>query len=234
MFNFSKVRQSTQVQSVLVKAGNPLWKRLASLLLYGAVIGFILVFKDQILLWLDQARDVSPLLIVLVATLLALFPVIPYPLIGGVLGVTFGPELGAAYTWLGSACASILMFILVRWLFFEWGQRVLQRVKVIDRMTSLFERNAFLFILSSRLLPFIPSIVINVYCALSKVRFWPYAIASSLGKVPAMLLFAVLGDQLLTEPRNMLISILVYALFILLVYIGYFKIYLRFSNQEKG
>lgn len=234
MFNFSKVRQGTQLQSVLVKAGNPLWKRLASLFLYGAVIGFILVFKDQILLWLDQARDVSPLLIVLVATLLALFPVIPYPLIGVVLGVTFGPELGAVYTWLGSASASILMFVLVRWLFFEWGQRVLQRVKVIDRMTSLFERNAFLFILSSRLLPFIPSIVINVYCALSKVRFWPYAIASSLGKVPAMLLFAVLGDQLLTEPRNMLISILVYALFILLVYIGYFKIYLRFSNQEKG
>lgn len=210
-----------------------IWKRIASIIVYTVVVVLIVLFRDEILLWLDQARDVQPIWIIGAATMLALFPVIPYPLIGGALGVTFGSELGALYTWFGSASASIIMFILIRWLFFDWGQRVLQKVKVIDRMTALFEKNAFLFIMATRMIPFIPSIVVNAYCALSKVGFWPYTIASSLGKVPAMILFAVLGDQLLTEPRNMLISVLVYALFILLVYIGYFKVYLRFSNREQ-
>lgn len=208
-------------------------KQLVSLLVTGAVVVCIVLFREEILLWLDQAKDVHALWIMGVATFLALFPVIPYPIIGGALGLTFGPELGAVYTWVGSASASMIMFVLLRWLFFDWGQRILQKVKVIERMTALFERNAFLFILATRMIPFIPSIVVNAYCAASKVGFWPYALASSLGKVPAMFLFAVLGDQLLTEPRNMLISISVYGLFILLVYISYFKIYLRFSSANK-
>ncbi|GAA0368475.1 TVP38/TMEM64 family protein [Bacillus horti] len=209
------------------------WKRLISIIITGAVAASIVLFRDEILLWLDQAKDVHALWIMGAATILALFPVIPYPIIGGALGLTFGPELGAVYTWVGSAAASIIMFLLLRWLFFDWGQRILKKVKVIDRMTALFERNAFLFILATRMIPFIPSIVVNAYCAASKVGFWPYALASSLGKVPAMFLFAVLGDQLLTEPRNMLISVSVYALFILVIYISYFKIYLRFSSANK-
>ena len=212
--------------SSLAPPARPLYERLLSLALYGAIIIAILLYRSEITDWLERAGDVHPIIIVVVATLLALFPVIPYPIIGGILGATFGSQLGAVYTWLGSAAASILMFVLVRWLMFAWGQRLLQRVSWMSRITAMFERNAFLFILAVRLIPFVPSIIVNVYCAVSKVGFWPYAIASSLGKIPSMLLFALLGNQLLADPRSMAVTLAVYGLFIGLVYIGYFKVYL--------
>ncbi|WP_020620630.1 TVP38/TMEM64 family protein [Paenibacillus daejeonensis] len=205
----------------------PLYQRLLSLALYGAAILGILLYRTEITGWLEQAGDVHPLLIVCVATLLALFPVIPYPLIGGILGATFGLQLGAVYTWIGSSAASILMFVLVRWLLYDWGQRLLARVSWMSRITAWFEKSAFMFILAVRLIPFIPSVIVNVYCAVSKVGFWPYAIASSLGKIPSMLMFAILGNQLLANPRSILVTLAVYGVFIGLVYIGYFKVYLR-------
>ncbi|MFS0723045.1 TVP38/TMEM64 family protein [Paenibacillus sp. 1P07SE] len=210
-----------------VTPGKPLYQRILSFLIYGAAIVLILWYRSDILGWLEQASGVHPLMIVSAATLLALFPVIPYPLIGGILGATFGSQLGAVYTWIGSSAASILMFVMVRWLFFDWGQRMLHQVSLIGRITAMFERSAFIFILSVRLIPFIPSVLVNIYCAVSKVGFWPYSIASSLGKIPSMVLFALLGSQLLADPRSIIVTLAVYGAFIGLVYVGYFKVYLR-------
>lgn len=205
----------------------PLYQRLLSIGLYSVAIVAILLYRTEITGWLEQAGDVHPLLILIAATLLALFPVIPYPLIGGILGATFGSQLGGLYTWIGSSAASILMFVLVRWLLYDWGQRLLHRVTWMGRVTWWFERSSFLFILSVRLIPFVPSVLVNVYCAVSKVGFWPYAIASSLGKIPSMILFAMLGSQVLANPGSVVVTLAVYGAFIGLVYVGYFKVYLR-------
>ncbi|MFC4306211.1 TVP38/TMEM64 family protein [Cohnella boryungensis] len=219
------------VEDARIPSPLPLWKRGLSVLVYTAVIASIILFRSEIMLWLDRISEVNPLVVVAAATVLALVPVIPFPLIGGALGAAFGSGLGAIYTWTGSTLASLLMFLLVRSLFLDWGQRLLHKTKAISKMTGWFEQNSFLFITATRMIPFIPSIVVNVYCALNRVGFWPYAIASSLGKIPAMVLFAILGNQLLNEPSGMLLTVAVYAGFILLVYVGYFKIYVRRSAE---
>jgi uncharacterized membrane protein YdjX (TVP38/TMEM64 family) len=152
---------------------------------------------------------------------MALFPVIPYPVVGGVIGAAFGPVLGALITWVGSAAASILMFLFVRYGYREWGEKVLHGHKSVAKITELFEKNAFLTILFARLIPFIPSIIVNVYAALSRVSFVSYFIASSVGKIPAMLLFAVVGDSLMTEPRNIVITVGVYGAFLLVTLLVY-------------
>ncbi|GBF74287.1 putative TVP38/TMEM64 family protein [Paenibacillus sp. 598K] len=41
-----------------------------------------------------------------------------------------------------------------------------------------------------------------------------------------MLLFALLGNQLLADPRSMAVTLVVYGAFIGVVYVGYFKVYL--------
>jgi uncharacterized membrane protein YdjX (TVP38/TMEM64 family) len=97
----------------------------------------------------------------------------------------------------------------------------LHRYSRIGRLTELFERNAFLTILFARLIPFIPSIAINIYSAISRVSFTSYAIASSLGKMPAMLLFVTVGDNLISNPKNMLAAIGIYGLFLTLSLFAY-------------
>lgn len=184
------------------------------------VIAFVIYrYGDAILSWFQQSDNV--VLVIIMAALMALFPVIPYPVVGGVIGAALGPVQGAMVTWTGSATASILMFLFIRYGYQEWGVNVLHRYKRIGKLTELFEKNAFLTILFARLIPFIPSIVINTYAALSRVSFTSYAIASSLGKIPAALLFVTVGDNLMSDPENILFTIGVYGIFLALSLLAY-------------
>jgi uncharacterized membrane protein YdjX (TVP38/TMEM64 family) len=194
-------------------------KKLVLAVLYVGIALLIYRYGDVILKWFQQSANVP--LVVVMATLMALFPIIPYPVIGGLIGAALGPVLGAAVTWTGSASASILMFLLIRYGYQEWGMKVLHRYQNIGKLTLLFERNAFLTIMFARLVPFIPSIVVNLYSAMSRVSFATYAVASSIGKIPAMLLFAMIGDSLVTEPKNLLVTAGVYGIFMILSLYAY-------------
>lgn len=194
-------------------------KKLVLAVLYVGIALLIYRYGDAILKWFQQSANVP--LVVVMATLMALFPIIPYPVIGGLIGAALGPVLGAAVTWTGSASASILMFLLIRYGYQEWGMKVLHRYQSIGKLTLLFERNAFLTIMFARLVPFIPSIVVNLYSALSRVSFATYAVASSIGKIPAMLLFATIGDSLMTEPKNLMVTVGVYGIFMIMSLYAY-------------
>lgn len=185
------------------------------------LVGFVIYrYADPILSWFQSATQ--PGLTMVFATVMALFPIIPYPVIGGLIGAAYGPILGGFITWFGSSLASILMFLFVRYGYQDWGMKILHQYKGLAKVTVLFENNAFLMILFSRMLPFIPSIIINIYSALSRVSFLSYAIASSLGKVPAMLLFALIGNDLVTDTKNLLVTLGIYGGFLAVTLSGYY------------
>ncbi|MDF2960768.1 MAG: hypothetical protein K0S39_2503 [Paenibacillus sp.] len=189
-----------------------MYKKLGLAVFYLAVGYLIFIYGDNVLSWFHQSDNIG--LVIGMATVMALFPVIPYPIVGGVIGAAFGPVLGGLITWTGSTAASILMFVFVRYGYQEWGIRILHRYKRVGKITVLFERNAFLTIVFARLIPFVPSIIVNVYSALSRVSLAAYSTASALGKIPAMLLFAVVGDNLMTEPKHIVMTIGIYAVFL--------------------
>ncbi|MBT2765510.1 TVP38/TMEM64 family protein [Paenibacillus sp. ISL-20] len=200
-----------------------MFKKLGLALIYAAIGGLVYFYGDAILVWIRSTDSIT--LMMFMAVIMALFPVIPYPVVGGVIGAALGPVIGGIVTWVGSTAASILMFMFIRYGYQEWGDRVLYRYNRLGKMTTMFERNAFLTILFTRLIPFIPSIVINVYAALSKVTFASYSIASALGKIPAMLLFSMVGDHLMTDPSHIIITIGVYSVFLVITLLVY-----RFSG----
>ncbi|OIB01177.1 hypothetical protein AK95_27415 [Paenibacillus sp. LC231] len=196
-----------------------MFKKLGMALVYAAIGGLVYFYGDTILVWIRSTDSMT--LIMFMAVIMALFPVIPYPVVGGVIGAALGPVIGGIVTWVGSTVASILMFMFIRYGFQEWGGRVLYRYNRLGKVTTMFERNAFMTILFTRLIPFIPSIVINVYAALSKVTFASYSIASALGKIPAMLLFSMVGDHLMTDPSHIMITIGVYGVFLAITLLVY-------------
>ncbi|MGO4788787.1 TVP38/TMEM64 family protein [Paenibacillus sp. 2KB_20] len=196
-----------------------MFKKLGMALVYAAVGGLVYFYGDAILVWIRSTDSI--MLMMFMAVIMALFPVIPYPVVGGVIGAAMGPVIGGIVTWVGSIAASILMFMFIRYGYQEWGDRVLYRYNRLGKVTTMFERNAFLTILFTRLIPFIPSIVINVYAALSKVTFASYSIASALGKIPAMLLFSMVGDHLMTDPSHIIITIGVYGVFLVITLLVY-------------
>ncbi|QKS71333.1 TVP38/TMEM64 family protein [Paenalkalicoccus suaedae] len=202
--------------------------RKLSVIIVTAITVFVLaMYHEQLIAWLSENGQESFMITAVIATLMSLFPVIPYPIVGGVIGAAFGPFQGALLIWIGSTCASILFFLLIRYGGFEKkGQEILHGYKATHKITLLFERNAFLSITILRMIPVIPSIIINAYSALSRVPFFIYAIASALGKIPAMTLFAFVGDSIVNNPIDLIYMVLIYGVFLLAVYM-FHRSYLR-------
>lgn len=96
------------------------------------------------------------------------------------------------------------------------------------------ERNAFLAVLTARLIPFVPAAAVNVYTAISRMRFGPFFAATLLGKIPVMFVFAVIGDQLLSDLRDVLWTSLIYVLFLSVVFLIYWFFRRRSNNKSKS
>ncbi len=60
----------------------------------------------------------------------------------------------------------------------------------LKRLVHLKGKDAFYLILSLRLLPFVPSGLVTLAGAIGSVSFITFAIASSVGKIPALLIEA--------------------------------------------
>ncbi|WP_332694612.1 TVP38/TMEM64 family protein [Halalkalibacter lacteus] len=200
---------------------------------YVAIAVIMYLFGESLLQWIRQGGTDYMIVTSLLATIFALFPIIPYPIIGGVLGAAYGPISGSIVTWIGSSLASILMFAFVRYGYQDWGKKWLFRYERLAKITVMFEKNAFMTIFLTRLIPVIPSIIVNIYSALSRVTFLRYAIASSLGKVPSMILFATVGNTIVTNPSDLLYISLLYGSFLIVVYLC-FRLFNRYTVQNKG
>ncbi|MDV2683928.1 TVP38/TMEM64 family protein [Alkalihalophilus lindianensis] len=199
---------------------------------YALIALLIYLYGESLLHWIREGGTNYLLLTAILATLFALFPIIPYPIIGGVLGAAYGPLLGSLMTWIGSSLASIIMFSFVRYGYQDWGLRLLQRYRSLNKITTLFERNAFMTIFITRLIPVIPSIIVNIYSALSRVRFLSYAIASSLGKVPSMILFAVVGNSFVNDPSQLMMIAFYYLLFLVAIY-SLYRLWQKFAQTKE-
>ncbi len=201
------------------------------LLGYVAIAFIMYLFGESLLQWIRQGGTEYMIATSVLATFFALFPIIPYPIIGGILGAAYGPVAGSIVTWVGSSLASILMFAFVRYGYQDWGKKWLFRYDRLAKITIMFERNAFMTIFITRLIPVIPSIIVNIYSALSRVTFLRYAVASSLGKVPSMILFATVGNTIVTNPSDLLYISLFYGAFILIVYLC-FRLFNRYTMRK--
>ncbi|ADU30409.1 TVP38/TMEM64 family protein [Evansella cellulosilytica] len=186
------------------------------------IVALLVLYHEPLLHWVQNNERDYVIVTTVIATLMSLFPVIPYPLVGGVVGAVYGPILGAFIIWMGSTFASMIFFAMIRYGGFDkFGNKILLRYTITKKITVLFERNAFMSITVLRMIPVIPSILINAYAALSRVPFLSYSIASGLGKIPAMTLFALVGHTIVTNPIEIVYMILIYGVFISIVYTAY-------------
>lgn len=179
-----------------------------SIILYasGTILAFI--YRYEILDWMKEDHNLVSS--IGIATLLALFPVVPYKAVIGFYGYAYGSLAGALICWVATSLAASILFGLVRYLFKDQARAYLTSISTLKRFTEAIERRPFASIVLARLVPIIPQTAVNIYAGAAGLPFWSYLLATGIGKIPGIALYAFLGGNLFQHPTSAIIAIAVY------------------------
>jgi len=83
-------------------------------------------------------------------------------------------------------------------------------------------------IMTLRLLPVVPQTAVNIYAGMTYTPFWVFMVATAIGKMPAILVFAYAGAQAETSIWMSLLILVGY-----LAVMGLVLLLFRFRSRKK-
>lgn len=153
----------------------------------------------QIQVWLKAAGIWAPIIYIalyIVATVLVL-PSTALNLTGGAI---FGPWLGTVWTSIGAIVAAIVSFMFTRTVGREAiAQRLAGRWQAMD---AEVRRGGLFYMFAIRLVPIMPYGLVNFAAGLTSISFKDYVVGTTLGTVPSVLPFVLLGSSGLKALRT--------------------------------
>ncbi|OIK15627.1 hypothetical protein BIV60_08780 [Bacillus sp. MUM 116] len=203
----------------------------------GSICVFILIIlagylqKDELVYLIKQGGNVAIFISILLVAICVFFPLIPFPVLAGMIGAIFGITQGMFVSLIGAMSGTMVFFFITRYGFRDYAREKLSKYPKVQEYEEFLNRNSFLAILASRLVPIIPAPVVNIICGLSKVKWFIFFIASTIGKIPNILLLSFVGATL---SSNKLLSLGLYGLYILIIFlINFIIIYRKKSKSIK-
>jgi uncharacterized membrane protein YdjX (TVP38/TMEM64 family) len=131
--------------------------------------------------------EISYAISIFINTIISIFAVIPSFFLTAANIIVFGFWEGAFLSLVGEVIGSIVSFQLYRKGIRRFIPNQISKPKYIERLLSTKGIQAFTLILSLRLLPFVPSGLVNIGAAFGKVSALTFGAATLIGKVPALL-----------------------------------------------
>lgn len=146
---------------------------------------------DRIRAWGDDLGPAAPVLWPLLFALLNF--VVPWPIIAGATGLLFGTAAGTALALAGVLVAATFQLGLARHLAGDaLRERVLARA---SRLDALLERNGFVAVFYSRIVPGISWAIVNYATGLARVRLREVLAATVAGGTPKVFAYVALGGS---------------------------------------
>ena len=100
----------------------------------------------------------------------------------------FGFWQGVLISFLGEALGAAVAFYLYRKGFKKEASQRLEKYKTAKALLTAEDRKAFWLVFSLRLIPFVPSGLVTFAAAIGRVSALTFLTASSIGKLPALLM----------------------------------------------
>ncbi|NWQ41610.1 TVP38/TMEM64 family protein [Bacillus sp. EB106-08-02-XG196] len=203
-------------------------KRILSLSLLLIVIAIGFFQKDELLTIMKAGGVFSIFISMLFVAICVFFPVIPFPVLAGLIGGVFGTTQGVIVSLTGAMAGTIGFFYLSRYGFRDYAQSKLKNYPKAQEYEKFLDRNSFVAILTCRLIPIIPAPVVNIICGLSNVNWLIFFAASTIGKIPNILILSYAGASF---SSNKLFSFVLYGCYILIIFIiNFFIIYRKMAK----
>jgi uncharacterized membrane protein YdjX (TVP38/TMEM64 family) len=147
-------------------------------------------------------------------------PIFPFVLIAGANMLVFGVYEGIAINYGMTCLAAVTSFAFARYYGHDWVSAKLVRFPNIQTFNERLEQKSFRYILLARLIPIIPSSLINFAAGMSKVKFRPFLFATMLGKLPIVVLESFMGYDLIHFREHKHRLFLLLFLFLVLLGVG--------------
>jgi uncharacterized membrane protein YdjX (TVP38/TMEM64 family) len=109
-------------------------------------------------------------------------------------GFLFGAVFGTLFVNLGATTGATLAFLASRYLLRDWVERKFG--KWLSPLQKGFEKNAFSYLMTLRLIPLFPFFVVNLVSGLTRMNVGVYVAATALGIIPGSFVYAYAGRQL--------------------------------------
>ncbi|PFR34062.1 TVP38/TMEM64 family protein [Bacillus cereus] len=137
--------------------------------------------------FLTEYYSIAIPLSILINIIISLLGVIPSIFLTAINIQLFGVTNGTIISIAGEALGAIISFYIYRLGLQKFTHDKVKYPKV-ERLLYVEGREAFLLVLSFRLIPFIPSSIVTLFAALGKMSLLSFSIASTIGKIPALLI----------------------------------------------
>jgi uncharacterized membrane protein YdjX (TVP38/TMEM64 family) len=153
--------------------------------------------KEQIIALLNTYENAAYLISIVINIIISILGLVPSVFLTAANLAVFGFWEGTFLSFTGEAIGAIISFVLYRKGFRKLSVTKLFSHPKVRRLLEAKGLEAFFLILSLRLLPFVPSGVVTFVAAIGKTSLLIFMIASSIGKIPALLLEAYSVYQLM-------------------------------------
>lgn len=109
-------------------------------------------------------------------------------------GFMFGAYWGTFYTVIAASIGATLIFMAARYALSDFLAR--KSAKFLNQLKDGFNANAFSYMLTLRLVPLFPFVVVNIAPALLAVKFKIFVIATFIGIIPGTFVYNLAGASL--------------------------------------
>lgn len=191
-------------------------KRVISICILLLIIAVGFFQKDVLLELVMQGGTLSILISMLLVAICVFFPVVPFTVLAGVIGAVFGAFQGVFISLAGAMTGTICFFFLSRYGFRDLAEEKLMKYPKVKEYENILQRNSFFAILIGRLIPIIPAPIFNILCGLSHVKWVTFILASTLGKIPNIVILSYAGSQF---NSNKLYSFAIYGSYLLVIFL---------------
>jgi uncharacterized membrane protein YdjX (TVP38/TMEM64 family) len=151
--------------------------------------------------WIKSLGAFGPLAFILIY-IAATVAMIPGTVLTAGAGVLFGSALGVVCVSVASTLGASFCFLIARYFARDTVAGWLSGRKGFQRLDRLTERQGWVIVAVTRLVPLFPFNLLNYGFGLTRVRFWTYALGSWAFMLPGTILYVVGGDAIKTAIKE--------------------------------
>ena len=129
----------------------------------------------------------------------------------------FGIIPGIILSCVAETVGVTISFLLLRFFFRESAERIIKKHKALANIDKYSGDRGFVVMLIARMVPYLPSALLNAVGALSSISLRDYVLASFIGKFPSTGIEAIIGHDTITaqEDPTRLIMVIIAAILLI-------------------